>query len=291
MPSSLPPLTELLDLMPDALCVVDPDGVLLYASAAFERMLGYPRSEVLGRRMFELVHPDDRDATREQAARLMQGTGERHFRNRYVHRAGHPVDLLWSAQWLPEHGVRVAVAREVSELRRAEQTLEHRANHDALTGLVNRHRFDELLEHAVADAARTETPLTVLYVDLDGFKAVNDEHGHGAGDRMLVQVAARLQAGLRKVDVIGRIGGDEFAALLPGCDAAAARALVETVLACLESSDGRDPDALPIRVSIGTATFPDDARDAPALLARADAAMYGVKRLRRTDPAGRPRLR
>jgi diguanylate cyclase (GGDEF)-like protein/PAS domain S-box-containing protein len=275
-----PPLTELLDLVPDAVCVVDPDGVLLYVSAAFQRMLGYSSDEVLGRPVFELIHPDDRDATRDQAARVMHDTGARHFRNRYMHRDGHPVDLLWSAQWVPAHGVRVGVARDVSELRRVEQELEHRANHDPLTGLVNRHRLREVLDHALAEAARTDTPLALLYVDLDGFKAINDAHGHEGGDRVLVDLARRLQAGLRQGDVVARIGGDEFVALLPGCDADSARALVATMHVQLARPFELDSGAVPLRASIGTAAYPVDAHDAQALLARADAAMYTVKRAR-----------
>lgn len=283
MPAVLPPLTELLDLMPDALCVVDADGVLLYASAAFERILGYPRDAVLGRRVFDLVHPADRDATREQAGRLMQGTGERHFRNRYLHRDGHAVDLLWSAQWLPAYGVRVGVAREVSELRRVEQELEHRANHDALTGLVNRHRIGELLDHALADAARTGAALALLYLDLDGFKAINDVHGHEVGDRVLVDVARRLKAGLRQGDTVARIGGDEFVAILPGCDAGAARALVDTVTQQMVAPFALREGALTLRASVGMAAFPADADCAQDLLHHADTAMYAAKRARKAQ--------
>lgn len=281
MPAVLPSLTELLDLMPDALCVVDADGVLLYASAAFERILGHPRDTVLGRPMFELVHPADRDATRAQAGRLMQGTGERHFRNRYLHRDGHAVDLLWSAQWLSEYGVRVAVAREVSELRRVEQELEHRAHHDALTGLANRHRIRELLDHALADAAHTGTPLALLYLDLDDFKAINDVHGHEIGDRVLVDVARRLKAGLRQGDTVARIGGDEFVAMLPGCNADAARALVDTVAREMAAPFALREGALILRASIGMAAFPADADCAQALLRHADTAMYAAKRARK----------
>ncbi|MFZ5656233.1 MAG: PAS domain S-box protein [Pseudomonadota bacterium] len=133
MAGKLPRLTGLLGLMPGALCMVDADGMPPYAGAAFERIQGYPRGTLPSHLVFEMVHPDDGDATRQQAARPMQGPGGRHFRNRHLHRAGHAVDLLWSAQWLPGHGVRVTVAREISELRRAGQDLEHRANRDALT--------------------------------------------------------------------------------------------------------------------------------------------------------------
>jgi diguanylate cyclase (GGDEF)-like protein/PAS domain S-box-containing protein len=280
MHPTLPPLTALLDLLPDAVCVVDTEGVLLYANAALERMLGYTPAERLGQRMLDLVHPDDLAATRAQVARLMEGIGERHFRNRYVHREGHTVDLLWSAQWLPEYGVRVAVARDVSELRRVEQELEHRANHDALTGVVNRRRLRELLEHALVDAALTGVPLALLYADVDGFKAINDTYGHDVGDRVLVDVAQRLQAGLRKGDVVGRMGGDEFVALLPRCDGEAARSLVDAMHRQLQHPFALDDGTLMLRVSVGTAAYPADAQQADTLLARADAAMYSTKRAR-----------
>ena len=117
----LPPLAEVLDLVPDAVCVVDPEGCFLYVSSSFERIFGYAPAEVLGRPTFDLVHPEDRAATREQAAQVMAGTLQRHFRNRYLHKDGHVVDIQWSAQWLPKYGVRIAIGREVTELRRAER--------------------------------------------------------------------------------------------------------------------------------------------------------------------------
>ena len=199
MIAKLPPLAEVLDLMPDAVCVVDAEGRLLYVNASFERILGYAPAEVLGRRIFELVHPEDREATLRQAGQVMAGELQRHFRNRYIHRDGHSVDIQWSARWLPEYGVRIGVAHEVTELRRNERELEHRATHDLLTGLPNRHRLHVELQYAIAKAAETGSGLAVLYLDLDGFKAVNDRAGHATGDRVLREVGQRLQQGLRHV--------------------------------------------------------------------------------------------
>lgn len=277
----LPPLAEVLDLMPDAVCVVDAGGHLLYVNASFERIFGYAPDEVLGRPIFELVHPDDRAATMQQAERVTAGAVQRHFRNRYIHKDGRSVDIQWSARWLPEHGVRIGVAHEVTELRRTERELEYRASHDPLTGLPNRHRLQSELQYAITHATQSGDGLAVLYLDLDGFKEVNDRCGHDAGDRLLHEVAQRLQQGLRQGDLVARVGGDEFVALLPGCrDIEAAQVVADGIRARL-SPPYTLPDGLfRLDASIGIACFPADGSDPDALLAHADRAMYAAKRHR-----------
>jgi diguanylate cyclase (GGDEF)-like protein/PAS domain S-box-containing protein len=281
MISRLPPLAEVLDLLPDAACVVSAEGHILYVSSSFERIFGYTAAEVLGRRIFDLVHPDDRSTTVEQAARVTDGALQHHFRNRYVHKDGHTVDIQWSARWVPEYGVRIGVAHEVTELRRAERELEFRASHDPLTGLSNRHRLQCELQYAIAHAMQTHDGLAVLYLDLDGFKEVNDRGGHDAGDRLLREVAQRLQQGLRKGDLVARVGGDEFVAVLPGCrDAEAARAIADGLRSRL-SPPFTLPDGLfRLDASVGIACFPTDGTDPDGLLAQADRAMYAAKRRR-----------
>lgn len=275
---TLPPLADVLDLMPDAVCVVDTEGHLLFVNASFKRIFGYAPEEVLGRRIFELVHPDDRAATAAQAEQVMAGQLQLHFRNRYVHKDGHSVDIQWSARWLPQHGVRIGVGREVTELRRLERELEHRANHDSLTGLANRDRLRIELQSAIDHARQTGHGVTVLYLDLDGFKDVNDRGGHDAGDHLLREVATRLQQGVRQGDLVARVGGDEFVALLPGCrDARTARAVAETLRARLTIPFSLPDGLFRLDASIGIACFPDDGANAKALLAQADRAMYAVK--------------
>jgi diguanylate cyclase (GGDEF)-like protein/PAS domain S-box-containing protein len=279
MTPKLPTPAELLDLMPDAICVVDPEGCVLFVSAGFGRILGYAPDEVVGQPIFRLVHPDDRATTIQQASRVMTGALQRHFRNRYIHKDGHSVDLQWSARWLPEYGVRIGVAHEVTELRRAERELEHRATHDPLTGLPNRHHLQHELQYALSHAARTGNGLAVLYLDLNGFKHINDEYGHDVGDRLLREAAQRLQQGSRQDDLMARVGGDEFIALLPGCrDTRAAGAVAESLRACLRLPCDLPEGTFQLDASIGIACFPDDGRDPETLLARADRAMYEAKR-------------
>ena len=139
---TLPPLIDVLELVPDAVCVVDTEGRYLFVNASFERIFGYRPDEVLGRRMIELVHPDDRASTLQAAARVMEGHLQRHFRNRYVRKDGRIVDIQWSARWSADNAVRVAVGHEITELRRAE---------DVQAALL-----------AIAEAAHAESDLPAL---------------------------------------------------------------------------------------------------------------------------------
>ena len=165
------------------------------------------------------------------------------------------------------------------------QRLAREANHDPLTMLPNRRFFLEWLGYTLAQARRDNQEIALLYIDLDGFKAVNDRYGHRRGDAVLAAIAERLRATKRESDVLARIGGDEFALAAPNArDGRELAALGERLLAAL--SDATQPRIadVPVGASIGIAFFPDDARDVPGLLAAADAAMYAAKR------AGRNRV-
>ncbi len=185
---------------------------------------------------------------------------------------------------VPNLGVREAdeVGQALVRAARMIALAQHRAQHDPLTGLANRTLFREITAHALATCKREASPLTVLFIDLDGFKAVNDTHGHETGDRLLVAVAERLRAGARISDVVARVGGDEFAVMLQGADADTGAAIAFKLRDDLSRPYPIEGLTLEARASIGAATFPQSGASADELLKRADEAMYRVKQARRS---------
>lgn len=170
------------------------------------------------------------------------------------------------------------VLRDISERKRTEAAMRHQAYHDPLTQLPNRLLFHEHLTTTLARAERLGEPVGVLVIDLDDFKTVNDTLGHGVGDRLLVQVAERLQAAVRGGDVVARQGGDEFMVLVPRLSPGeSATTLADRVLACLRAPFRVEGRELQVTASAGIAVFPEDGPDAATLFRNADVAMYHAK--------------
>jgi diguanylate cyclase (GGDEF)-like protein/PAS domain S-box-containing protein len=175
----------------------------------------------------------------------------------------------------------IVCASDVTDRSRLKAQLEHRASHDALTGCLNRAATVAALERAL----RTSPVVAVAYIDLDGFKEINDELGHAAGDELLRVASARLQSVTRRTDRLGRIGGDEFVAICPQAEGAfAAEELVARLTAALHDDVSFAGKQIPLRASIGVALSVVGEVDAEAVLGRADAAMYEAKgRARRSN--------
>jgi len=172
----------------------------------------------------------------------------------------------------------MAVAQDVTERRRADELVRWRAHHDALTGLPNLALLRDRLDRVLTMAARSGELAAVLFIDLDGFKRVNDTLGHATGDRLLQHVAGRLGGCLRAVDTVARVGGDEFVVLLPGLQVAGDAAGVARKIADSLCAPARiEERELSVTASIGVSLFPRDGRDAGSLLKHADAAMYACK--------------
>lgn len=180
-----------------------------------------------------------------------------------------------------------AIERELKEAelrreyRRAQERIQYLAYYDALTDLPNRTLFTDRLTQAVLTARREKRCFALIFMDLDGFKDVNDTRGHAGGDRVLRQVAARLQACLRESDTVGRIGGDEFAILLPAVTHAnGANTIARKVLGSLAAPFRIDNRDFEIGASLGIALFPEHGMDADLLMRAADNAMYEAKQTR-----------
>lgn len=426
---------NLIDLLLDAVCIVAPDSRIIFVSAAFERIFGYTPEEAVGLRMLDLVHPQDLERTRQAAQSVSDGSLQLHFENRYVHKKGHTVHIRWTARWLPDSQVRLAVAHDITEAKRIEarqaavyaiakaahaaaglealfaqvhQTigelldarnfavalydatsdvlsypyhvdalasaapepgplhadarcaqiirqqqamlltspdepaappaqahrhwlgaplltqqgaigaivlqgdgeavryteqdkellqfvsgqvaaaiehqqlqarLQYMAQYDPLTDLPNRALLLDRLESALARARRDQTQLSLLFIDLDGFKQVNDRYGHPMGDLLLQQVAQRLRDCLRSADTVARLGGDEFVVLLEGGQSGThAQGVMLKIVTAFAVPFVLQEHAVPMVPSIGLATSPEHGKDAQQLLSHADAAMYACKK-------------
>lgn len=167
----------------------------------------------------------------------------------------------------------------VAQVREKELRMTELAHHDTLTSLPNRLSFLKRAQQTVALARRQESRLALMFIDLDGFKPINDRHGHEAGDLLLQQVALRLGEGFRQADMVARFGGDEFVVLLSDVrDRDSLSRLADKVIARLSAPYQIDGVRYTIGASIGIACLPDDAEDIESLIAQADAAMYDAKR-------------
>jgi len=431
-------LVGFVDMLLDAICVVDVEGRYVYVSAASERIFGYRPDELVGRSMIDLVHPDDRERTLQEARHVIAGQPRVGFENRYIRKDGQVVHIMWSARWSQVDRLRIAVARDVTERKQAErlqaalfgiseaahtaedllalfkhihgiigdllpaqnfsfalydrtcdrmtfpyhidshdpqrlhpaldaiageiarsgkplllcantlasgpeslrhlvigeslcwmgvplstpngtigalmvksqagmahyrekdqellqfvstqvasaverkqmqERLQQLAQYDQLTLLPNRALLYERLESALEKARTSQGRLSVLYLDLDKFKVVNDTLGHAAGDILLQEVARRLQACVRKTDTVARIGGDEFVVLLDAIGlpqhALQVAAKIRDALNKPMVLKGNDWEILP---SIGIAHYPDHADDLDQLFKHADEAMYNAKK-------------
>ena len=170
------------------------------------------------------------------------------------------------------------VIRDITERKRIEQELNHMATHDALTGLPNRLMFSQLLDHAIQSAQRNKKQLAVLFVDLDRFKIINDSLGHEAGDKLLKEMALRFKQSLRTVDIVGRLGGDEFTILVEDfSDLKQLEFLAKKILATVMHPIDIMGEECRVTASIGISVFPKDGLDEQSLMKNADIAMYFAK--------------
>jgi diguanylate cyclase (GGDEF)-like protein/PAS domain S-box-containing protein len=275
----------------DAIMLTALDGTILAVNAAFTAITGYTAAEVVGQnpRILKSGRQDRAFYVAMWAAISRHGYWQGEAWNRRkdgsVFAERLTISTVPGPDGAPHHYI--AVFADVTAATMQRHLLEERANHDALTGLPNRVLLGERLEQLLARADTDATPVALLFIDLDGFKAVNDKLGHAAGDRLLATMAQRLRRALRASDTLARVGGDEFVAVLPGMqDDALLAALIARMEAAARAPVTLDGDTLCLSASIGVALFPRDGATAAQLIRHADVAMYAAKRtLRGAGPA------
>jgi len=276
------------DRAPIGVCLLSLDprdpGRLLQVNPALADILGRSVEELTGVPISSLMNPDDHADIYANLTELTDGdSGHVEFERRFMPRDGHPVWVLISAALLADDGEqRLAVTHviDISDRKQAEDQLQHLADHDALTGLFNRRRFTEELERTLRHAKRFEEAGAVVFLDLDGFKFVNDTLGHAAGDELIIRVARLLSRAIRETDTLARMGGDEFAVLLPRCEESSAVLVAEKLLSTLRRNGlSRDGRRAHVSSSIGIALFRGDQElTADELVVEADIAMYDAKK-------------
>ncbi|MEJ5946740.1 GGDEF domain-containing protein [Pseudokineococcus basanitobsidens] len=252
---------------------------MLRTNPAMARLLG--RTDLDGRDVLDLADPTDAPVLRSALDAMADGVEVDRFEVRLLGPGGQRLRCACAASVVPagDGGAEaVLLVEDVTERHEAETLLAHQARHDALTGLPNRTLLTERLGALLGPGVRADSRVGVVYLDLDGFKAVNDAEGHAVGDGLLREVARRLGAAVRPGDTVARLGGDELVVVCPSLAGGADLALVARRVVA-ELGAPYDPPARHHRVTVSAGTALADHGDDPAaLLARADAAMYAAKR-------------
>jgi diguanylate cyclase (GGDEF)-like protein/PAS domain S-box-containing protein len=271
----------------DGVIRVDTRGDVTFLNRPAELMTGYSAHEALGQPFKEIFHLVDSETGLEVINRMQRAVESGHTTRLpanalLVHREGAEIPIEDHVAPIHDRDGQIAgavmVFRDVSAAREATKRLEHTAQHDALTGLPNRALLDDRLERAISLATRQMTRLAVLFLDLDGFKPINDRHGHAMGDKLLQSVTLRLCACVRDCDTVSRLGGDEFVVLLNDiADPEDAAGTARRILRDISKPHVIAGKSLRVTASLGISMHPEDGNDVDTLLKHADMAMYEAK--------------
>ncbi|MGP9766552.1 diguanylate cyclase domain-containing protein [Halomonas sp. AOP13-D3-9] len=269
----------------DAYISLDAHDVILDWNKAAEMMFGWPRKQALARPITQLVFPAGLPSANDSAA--IEFMAHRYDGNAM------PVEVRIKKLIIDGRERRSLFIHDITERQQLERLRDQQAREDVLTQLPNRRALDERLPDAMARARRAQKPLAVLFMDLDGFKAINDAHGHAMGDELLRVIAKRLAQAVRETDYVARWAGDEFVLLLEGSEPTAIEQLADKLIQVVQEPMVAGKAALNVSVSIGVALYLSaSAETANELLKRADVAMYEAKRsgkaqVRIAQPVGR----
>lgn len=274
----------------DAIVSKTLEGIVTSWNSAAESIFGYSAEEMIGAAMTKIFPADRFHEEDEILEQIKKGKKVNHFQTVRLHKDGHEVHLSVTISPVVDNNGRIIgaskIARDITEKIMADRKLWQLANYDNLTELPNRRLFIKRIESEIAKASRENDKFSVLYMDLNGFKQVNDKHGHAVGDQLLIQVSNRLRDCFRQTDTFSRLGGDEFAALLPSVAkyediTNIITKIQNAILAPFEIHN----HGLQISMSIGAAIFPENGDNIEALLHCADTRMYYEKSQKKNEVA------
>ncbi|MFT6913747.1 MAG: diguanylate cyclase (GGDEF)-like protein/PAS domain S-box-containing protein [Motiliproteus sp.] len=279
-------LQSVINAIPTPLFFKDSEGVYLGCNQAFEEFVGKTRDQLIGRGVFELWETSLAQIYFDADAALIQSGGKQVYEAQVKYADGILRDVLFHksvfyAQTENISGL-VGVLVDVTERKRAEEKLEKLATTDALTGLYNRHHLYEALDAACKRAKRYGSHLAVLFLDLDGFKAINDAQGHAVGDLLLIEVARVLRESVREMDLVARFGGDEFVIVTESRDIGKeqpepSELIAQKIIDRLGQPFQIQGETLTIGASIGIARYSLNGGDPQSLIKHADLGLYEAK--------------
>jgi len=280
---------EALDALGEGVLTTDLDGRIVYLNKAGQDLLGRPAADTLGKTLpevIDLVQEGDRKTLADPVRQALTSGGRVHVGRRGMVVSGDgdrersiEVSVSPLRDAAGEISGTVIAVRDVSDLRGLTRQMSYQASHDALTGLVNRREFEHRLQEAIESAQGGDHRHVLCYLDLDRFKAVNDECGHTAGDNMLREVAALIKDAVRDSDTVGRLGGDEFGILLVGCPLEKARQIADDVVRAVADYRFVWKDKIfNIGVSVGLVEISGESGALEDVISAADSACYVAKK-------------
>ena len=275
---------KIVEMAAEGIVSIDTRGLILSFNRAAQRIFGYSEQEILGRNVSVLMPQPHRDRHDGYLSRYLQ-TGEAHVIGKTQELQGlrkdgttFPMNLAISEVKLGDTHLFTGMLRDISEQKLAQQQIEKLAHYDTLTHLPNRTLFYDRIGQAIMMAKRNHRSIVLMYIDLDGFKQVNDTLGHHTGDLLLVEVAKRLRLCVRESDTLARLGGDEFTVILNDThEREDMEMLAKKIIESIDHPFQMEGQSVNIGVSIGIARYPDDASTTGTLLIVADKAMYAAK--------------